>query len=139
MGKKKSKEQRTPGLRTRAGSAQGRIRQYTVKSEILQFRLDEDTYKELHGIAKHERKPIGTLVREWITGMVKEEAVDYKPIGRKQLVSRQMKITTGTQRDSTSERAQRLKSINELMEFRRTMPKIPLKELLEARHKGHKY
>jgi prevent-host-death family protein len=35
--------------------------------------------------------------------------------------------------DSTS------KAIDELMEFRRTMPKIPLKELLEGRHKGHKY
>jgi prevent-host-death family protein len=32
-----------------------------------------------------------------------------------------------------------LETINQLIKFRRTMPKIPLKELLQGRHEGHKY
>jgi hypothetical protein len=139
MKKTKNRTQLIPKLRARTGNLKEKATRYVAKSEILQFRLDEETYEGLYGIAQRERKPVGTLVREWVTGMVKEEAADYNPGSRRQLVSRRGKAAVELQPDPASEKAQRLKAINELMEFRRTMPKIPLKELLEGRHKGHKY
>lgn len=38
-----------------------------VKREVMQFRLEADNIERLYGIAIQKRKPVGTLVREWVT------------------------------------------------------------------------
>src|SRR5580658_8976150 len=73
MTKNKDRTQITPQLEKRIEKLKKKARDYIAKTEIIQFRLDENTYCELFSLAEHQRKPIGTLVREWITDKVKQE------------------------------------------------------------------
>lgn len=73
MTKAKDRTQITPQLQNRVNKLKRKARDYIVKTEILQFRLDEDTYRDLFSLAEAYRKPVGTLVREWITNKVQQE------------------------------------------------------------------
>ena len=44
-----------------------------VRREVMQFRLEPDNIEKLYRIATEMRKPVGTLVREWITDRINSE------------------------------------------------------------------
>jgi hypothetical protein len=44
-----------------------------VRREVMQFRLEPDNIEKLYRIAANKRKPVGTLVREWITDRINSE------------------------------------------------------------------
>jgi len=75
---KKNRTEITPELRTRIGKVRQKARAYLVKTEVIQFRLDENTYDNLFRIAERIQKPVGTLVREWVTEKVKQELLTKK-------------------------------------------------------------
>jgi hypothetical protein len=70
--RKKDRTKVTPALERRVDKLRDKARSYIAKSEVLQFRLDEKTYQELFSLAEAERKSVGTLVREWVTAIVKQ-------------------------------------------------------------------
>jgi PHD/YefM family antitoxin component YafN of YafNO toxin-antitoxin module len=49
------------------------VRADIVKREVMQFRLESDNIEKLYGLAVKKRKPVGTLVREWITERINAE------------------------------------------------------------------
>ncbi len=40
---------------------------------VMQFRLDAESIKELYALADSKRKPVGTLVREWVLEKLESE------------------------------------------------------------------
>jgi hypothetical protein len=68
---KKNRTEITPKLKVRISKARAKARSYIAKTEIIQFRLDAESYHNLSSIAEREHKAIGTLVREWVTEKAK--------------------------------------------------------------------
>ncbi len=48
-----------------------------IKSEIMRFRLEEETFARLLNFAAKIKKPVGTLVREWV--VEKLDQAESKP------------------------------------------------------------
>ena len=71
--REKKRTEMTPELIDRIGKVKQKARDWLVKNEIVQFRLDQESYRNLFLIAERERKPIGTLVREWISERIKQD------------------------------------------------------------------
>lgn len=46
-----------------------------IKREVMQFRLEPENIEKLYRIAAQKRKPVGTLVREWIVERINLEAM----------------------------------------------------------------
>ncbi len=63
----------TPGLKRRVKQLKKKARDYIAKTEVVQFRLDEQTYQDLFSIAETARRPLGTIIREWVTERVQQE------------------------------------------------------------------
>ncbi len=82
----------TPALKKRVKQLKKKARDYIAKTEIVQFRLDEQTYQDLFSIAENERRPVGTIVREWVTERVQQESTTKNKRGQTN-VSR-LEITT---------------------------------------------
>ncbi|HEY9871324.1 MAG TPA: hypothetical protein V6D08_19350 [Candidatus Obscuribacterales bacterium] len=53
-------------LAKRKAAMAARARAEVAKTEIVQFRLDADNISRLYEFATALRKPVGTLVREWV-------------------------------------------------------------------------
>lgn len=48
-----------------------------IKREVMQFRLEPENIEKLYRIAAQKRKPVGTLVREWIV-----ERINLEPMSK---------------------------------------------------------
>jgi len=53
-------------LAKRKADMSARARAEVAKTEILQFRLDADNISRLYEFATELKKPVGTMVREWV-------------------------------------------------------------------------
>ena len=84
MVKKKDRTEITPALEQRIGRVREKARDYIAKTEVVQFRLDEITHRELFSIAEQLRRPVGSIVREWVTERIKQELVVQKTDNRNQ-------------------------------------------------------
>lgn len=73
MSKTKDRTPITPRLKSRVKELRKKARDYLVKTEIVQFRLDEESYRDLFAISERLRSPIGTIVREWTTAKIRDE------------------------------------------------------------------
>jgi hypothetical protein len=53
-----------------------------LKREVMQFRLEPENIDKLYRLAASKRKPVGTLVREWIIDRINAELKDKvnKPV-----------------------------------------------------------
>ena len=69
----KERTRLTPDLVDKVAKLKRKARRYLIKTEIVQFRLDEESYRTLLSTAQKQHKPVGTLVREWVTTMLKQE------------------------------------------------------------------
>jgi hypothetical protein len=72
----RNKVQDEPALAEKVAKLKKKARNYLIKTEVMQFRLDQETYRALFSIAENRQRPVGTLVREWITERVK---VEFQP------------------------------------------------------------
>jgi hypothetical protein len=45
-----------------------------ARKEVVQFRLEPDAIEQLYDIAGKRRKPVGTLIREWIMERLQVES-----------------------------------------------------------------
>jgi hypothetical protein len=86
---KKARTKITPKLESQVDRVRAKARNYIARSEVLQFRLDEKTYQGLFDIAEREGKAVGTLVREWVTSLVKQRRdLDTQPAVAKNFASK---------------------------------------------------
>ena len=46
-----------------------------IKREVMQFRLEPENIEKLYRIAAQKRKPVGTLVREWMIERINTEPI----------------------------------------------------------------
>jgi hypothetical protein len=70
----------TPELEARVKRLKKKARKYITKSKTIQFRLDEVSYEKLFAMARQERKPAGTLIREWVFSIINQaNPPDRKP------------------------------------------------------------
>jgi hypothetical protein len=44
-----------------------------VRREVMQFRLEPENIEKLYQVAVKKRRPVGTLVREWVTEKINNE------------------------------------------------------------------
>lgn len=44
-----------------------------VKREVMQFRLEPENIERLYKVALKKRKPVGTLIREWVSQRIESE------------------------------------------------------------------
>ncbi len=44
-----------------------------VRREVMQFRLEPENIERLYQIAVKKRKPVGTMIREWVTDRITTE------------------------------------------------------------------
>ena len=49
-----------------------------VRREVMQFRLEPHNIERLYEIALKSRKPVGTLLREWVTERIKEDVRTFE-------------------------------------------------------------
>jgi hypothetical protein len=52
---------------------QKQARSEIAKKEVMQFRLEPDAIEQLYDMAGKRRKPVGTLIREWIMERLQAE------------------------------------------------------------------
>lgn len=71
--KSKNRTAMTPELQQRISRVKKKARDYLTKTEIVQFRLDAETYAALFSLAEKHRKPAGTLVREWVSDRISRD------------------------------------------------------------------
>lgn len=67
---KKQRTQITPELKARVKGLKQKARKILAKTCIVQFRLDEEIFQALARVCEQERKPIGAVVRAWVTEKV---------------------------------------------------------------------
>lgn len=48
-------------------------RQELAKKEVVQFRMDTEDLQRLYQVCAKHKKPVGTLVREWVLDMTEHE------------------------------------------------------------------
>jgi predicted DNA binding CopG/RHH family protein len=58
-----------------------------AKSEQLNFRIEEQTIKELQNIALHQGLPVGTMIRDWVL-----ERLSQEKIGRPDAAGKALRI-----------------------------------------------
>jgi len=55
-------------------------RSEVAKREVMHFRLDATTIEALYAIAEEHQKPVGTMVREWVTERLNQErGIEIEP------------------------------------------------------------
>lgn len=69
-------------LAKRKADMAARARAEVAKTEIVQFRLDADNITRLYEFATELKKPVGTMVREWVLERMDAErgAVTNSPV-----------------------------------------------------------
>lgn len=72
--KKMSKQE----LQKRKTELKKMVRADIVRREVMQFRLEPESIEKLYKIAVTKRKPIGTMIREWINERINAELVESK-------------------------------------------------------------
>jgi hypothetical protein len=110
MTKAKDRTKVTPELQERVRKLRRKARNFIAKTEVVQFRLDEDTYRDLFSLSKLQRRAIGTLVREWITAKVKQETEANKSSSSRETM-------LNTRGIKATELAQELKSLGQPVVF----------------------
>lgn len=70
--KKMSKQE----LQKRKAELKKMVHADVVRREVMQFRLEPESIEKLYKIAVKKRKPIGTIIREWINERIEAELID---------------------------------------------------------------
>ena len=66
MTTKKNKPQRPPEIDQAVKEFRTASRAELAKKEVVQFRMDTDDLQKLYQVCALNKKPVGTLVREWV-------------------------------------------------------------------------
>lgn len=90
-------------LQERMDKLKASARAEVAKSEVMHFRLDTPSIEQLYVLAGHKRKPVGTLVREWVLERLQLESNPTPGITvslfevnqRLQAIEKHLKISTG--------------------------------------------
>ncbi len=67
------------------------------------------------------------------------DLLDYVERGETVVITRHGKPIAEMRSSEAADLERRRKAIEDIKAFRARMPKVPLQELLDARHEGHKY
>ncbi len=66
MTSKERRPQRPPEIDKAVKEFRATARAELAKKEVVQFRMDTDDLQKLYQVCASKKKPVGTLVREWV-------------------------------------------------------------------------
>ena len=93
-------------LEKRKAEMTSRARAEVAKTEIVQFRLDPTNILRLYELAEKSKKPLGTMVRNWVLERMALESTNGRPASLAELPARIKLLETQMQKLANGQKRQ---------------------------------